>query len=356
MDINELLIYCFNHGVSDLHLVDGDPPFIRIDGSLRRKENTPKFEEDEVQTLIYSILRDDQIREFETTRELDFSYGGAEVCRFRVNLSRTERGPKAVFRQIPNEPPTIETLNTSDADLFRQFATRRQGLILVTGTTGSGKSTTLAAIIDEINRTRPTHIITLEDPIEFVHENKLSQVDQRELGKHTYQLPEGLIRALRQDPDVILVGEMRDLVTTKLAVEAAETGHLVLSTVHTNSAAQTIERIVNICPAEEQSLVRIMLANSLEAIISQQLVEHKSGKGRVLATEILINNTAIAPNIKKPGGTAAINTAIQTGQCLGMHTMDQCLAELYRRELISYNTALERANSFDDMKTLLSRQ
>lgn len=311
---------------------------IRVDGDVRRI-NLPPMEHKQVHGLIYEIMNDKQRKDYEEFLETDFSFEVPGVARFRVNAFNHNRGAGAVFRTIPSKVLTMEELGMGN--VFRDIASVPRGLVVVTGPTGSGKSTTLAAMIDYINENRYQHILTIEDPIEFVHESKKCLVNQREVHRDTHGFAEALRSALREDPDIILVGEMRDLETIRLALTAAETGHLVFGTLHTTSAAKTIDRIVDVFPANEKAMVRSMLSESLEAVISQTLLK-KNGGGRVAAHEIMRGTPAIR-NLIREDKVAQMYSAIQTGSALGMQTMDQCLADLVARRIISREVAREKA-------------
>jgi len=338
MDITELLAFSAKQGASDLHLSAGLPPMIRVDGDVRRI-NLPPLEHKEVHGLIYDIMNDKQRKDFEEFLETDFSFEVPGVARFRVNAFNQNRGAGAVFRTIPSKVLTMEDLGMGQ--VFKDIASVPRGLVLVTGPTGSGKSTTLAAMMDYINETRYEHILTIEDPIEFVHESKKCLVNQREVHRDTLGFSEALRSALREDPDIILVGEMRDLETIRLALTAAETGHLVFGTLHTTSAAKTIDRVVDVFPAEEKSMVRSMLSESLQAVISQTLLK-KVGGGRIAAHEIMIGTPAIR-NLIREDKIAQMYSAIQTGGALGMQTLDQCLERLLQKGLITRESARAKA-------------
>ncbi|KZX83173.1 twitching motility protein PilT [Oleiphilus sp. HI0009] len=338
MDITELLAFSAKQGASDLHLSSGLPPMIRVDGDVRRI-NLPAMEHKEVHRLIYDIMNDKQRKDFEEFLETDFSFEVPGVARFRVNAFNQNRGAGAVFRTIPSKVLTMEDLGMSQ--VFKDIAEVPRGLVLVTGPTGSGKSTTLAAMIDFINDNRYDHILTIEDPIEFVHESKKCLVNQREVHRDTLGFNEALRSALREDPDIILVGELRDLETIRLALTAAETGHLVFGTLHTTSAAKTIDRVVDVFPAEEKAMVRSMLSESLQAVISQTLLK-KSNGGRVAAHEIMIGTPAIR-NLIREDKVAQMYSAIQTGASIGMQTLDQCLQNLLSKGHINRDTAREKA-------------
>ncbi len=343
MDITELLAFSVKQGASDLHLSAGLPAMIRIDGDMRRV-NLPAMDHREVHALIYEIMNDKQRRDYEEFLETDFSFEVPGVARFRVNAFNQNRGAGAVFRTIPSRVLTMEDLGFGQ--VFRDVAMLPRGLVLVTGPTGSGKSTSLAAMIDYINENRYQHVLTIEDPIEFVHESKKCLVNQREVHKDTHGFSEALRSALREDPDIILVGELRDLETIRLALTAAETGHLVFGTLHTSSAAKTIDRIVDVFPAAEKSMVRSMLSESLQAVISQTLMK-KIGGGRVAAHEIMIGTPAIR-NLIREDKVAQMYSAIQTGASIGMQTMDQSLQRLVANKMISRETAREKAKTPED--------
>jgi twitching motility protein PilT len=338
MDITELLAFGVQQGASDLHLSAGLPPMIRVDGDIRRVDLPPQTPT-EVQALIYDIMNDRQRNEFEERLETDFSFELPDVARFRVNAFVQNRGAGAVFRTIPSEVLTMEALGMGQT--FRDISMLPRGLVLVTGPTGSGKSTTLAAMIDYVNANRYDHILTIEDPIEFVHESKRCLINQREVHRDTLGFSEALRSALREDPDIILVGELRDLETIRLALTAAETGHLVFGTLHTTSAAKTIDRVVDVFPGEEKAMVRSMLSESLQAVISQTLLKRGQG-GRIAAHEIM-RGTAAIRNLIREDKVAQMYSAIQTGQSTGMQTMDQCLQGLVQKRLITAEVAREKA-------------
>ena len=338
MDISELLAFAFKKGASDLHLSSGMPPLIRVDGDIKRI-NVDPLDDRTVRNMIYDIMSDKQQKSFEEFLETDFSFEIPKIARFRVNAFHQSRGPSAVFRVIPNTVLPLEQINAPS--IFRELIMRPRGLILVTGPTGSGKSTTLAAMVDYINENKHAHILTVEDPIEFIHESKNCLVNQRELGEHTLGFGPALRVALREDPDIILVGEMRDLETIRLALTAAETGHLVMATLHTSSAAKTIDRIIDVFPAAEKDMVRAMLAESLLAVISQTLMKKIIG-GRLAAWEIMVATPAIR-NLIREGKVPQMYSAIQTGQAEGMQTLDQHLLELVRSRLISTEEARSQA-------------
>ncbi len=338
MDITELLAFSVKHKATDLHLSAGVPPMIRVDGDVR-KINLPALEHRQVHSLIYDIMNDHQRKELEENLEVDFSFAVPNLARFRVNAFHQSRGVAAVFRTIPSTVLTLDELNTPD--IFRQICEYPRGLVLVTGPTGSGKSTTLAAMVDYINESFHHHILTIEDPIEFLHENKRSLINQREVHRDTISFSNALRSALREDPDIILVGEMRDLETIRLALTAAETGHLVFGTLHTSSAAKTIDRIIDVFPGAEKDMVRSMLSESLRAVISQTLLK-KVGGGRVAAHEIMIGIPAIR-NLIREDKIAQMYSVIQTGMIHGMQTMDQCLKQLVQRGVVSQADAKAKA-------------
>ncbi len=338
MDITELLAFSAKQGASDLHLSAGLPPMIRVDGDVRRI-NLPPLEHTEVHSLIYEIMNDKQRKDFEEFLETDFSFEVPGVARFRVNAFNQNRGAGAVFRTIPSKVLTMEDLDLGN--VFKDISMMPRGLVLVTGPTGSGKSTTLAAMIDFINDNRYDHILTIEDPIEFVHESKKCLVNQREVHRDTHGFNEALRSALREDPDIILVGEMRDLETIRLALTAAETGHLVFGTLHTTSAAKTIDRVIDVFPAEEKDMVRSMLSESLQAVISQTLLKRANG-GRVAAHEIMIGTPAIR-NLVREDKVAQMYSAIQTGASVGMVTLDQSLQDLVAKRVVTREVAREKA-------------
>ena len=338
MDITELLAFAVKQGASDMHLSAGLPPMIRVDGDVRRI-NLPSMEHKEIHGLIYEVMNDKQRKDYEEQLETDFSFEIPGLSRFRVNAFNQNRGCGAVFRTIPSKVLTMEQLGMNNT--FKNICMQPNGMVLVTGPTGSGKSTTLAAMIDYINENKYEHILTIEDPIEFVHESKKCLMNQREVHRDTHGFDAALKSALREDPDIILVGELRDLETIRLALTAAETGHLVFGTLHTNSAAKTIDRVVDVFPTAEKAMVRTMLSESLKAVVSQTLLK-KVGGGRVAAHEIMMATPAIR-NLIREDKIAQMYSAIQTGQQLGMQTLDQCLADLLERKLITRDQARERA-------------
>ncbi len=341
MDISELLAFSVKNNASDLHLSAGMPPMIRVNGDVRRI-NLPAMDHAEVHGMLYDIMNDGQRKNYEDQLECDFSFEIPGLARFRVNVFNQGRGAAAVLRTIPSKVLTLEQLNAPK--IFTELAMRPRGLVLVTGPTGSGKSTTLAAMVNHVNENEYAHILTVEDPIEFVHESRKCLINQREVNTHTHSFSNALRSALREDPDVILVGELRDLETIRLALTAAETGHLVFGTLHTSSAAKTIDRIVDVFPGEEKEMVRSMLSESLQAVISQMLLKTKDGSGRVAAHEIMLGTPAIR-NLIREGKVAQMYSAIQTGSNLGMQTLDHNLTELVRRNAISASAARGAAKS-----------
>jgi len=338
MDITELLAFTVKNNASDLHLSAGLPPMIRVDGDIHRV-NVPAVEAKEMSDLVYSTMNDHQRRDFEAELEVDFSYNVPGLARFRVNAYHQDRGTGAAFRVIPNEIWTLEDLQAPT--VFRDIIDVPRGLILVTGPTGSGKSTTLAAMVDHLNKNVAGHILTIEDPIEFVHQSKKCLINQREVKKDTLSFASALRSALREDPDIILVGELRDIETVRLALTAAETGHVVFGTLHTSSAAKTIDRVIDVFPGEEKAMVRSMLSESLRAVVAQTLLK-KVGGGRVAAHEIMIASPAIR-NLIREDKVAQMYSAIQTGQNVGMTTLDQSLSELVRRGLVAKPEARRKA-------------
>ncbi|MEF8698536.1 MAG: type IV pilus twitching motility protein PilT [Candidatus Accumulibacter sp. UW26] len=343
MDITELLAFSVKNKASDLHLSAGLPPIIRVNGDVRRI-NLPAMEHKDVHAMVYDIMSDSQRKQYEDTRECDFSFEIPNLARFRVNAFVQNRGAGAVFRTIPSKVLTLEDLNCPK--IFKDISDYPRGIVLVTGPTGSGKSTTLAAMINHVNENAYSHILTVEDPIEFVHQSKKCLINQREIGPHTLSFQNALRSALREDPDVILVGEMRDLETIRLALTGAETGHLVFATLHTSSAAKTIDRIIDVFPAAEKEMVRSMLSESLRAVISQTLLKTKDGQGRVAAHEVLIGTPAIR-NLIRENKVAQMYSSLQTGQQYGMQTLDQSLVELVKRNIVSNTEARSKAANKD---------
>ena len=345
MDISDLLAFSVKNKASDLHLSAGLPPMIRVHGDIR-KINVPALDHSAVHDMVYDIMSDGQRKVYEESLECDFSFEIPNLARFRVNAFNQQRGSGAVFRTIPSKILTLDQLNCPA--IFKEIADTPRGLCLVTGPTGSGKSTTLAAMIDYINDKAFGHILTVEDPIEFVHTSKKCLINQREVGPHTLSFNNALRSALREDPDVILVGEMRDLETIRLALTAAETGHMVFGTLHTSSAAKTIDRIIDVFPAAEKEMVRSMLSESLRAVISQTLLKTKDEQGRVAAHEIMIGTPAIR-NLIREGKVPQMYSAIQTGQNLGMQTLDQNLQDLVKRNIVSASEARAKAANKDSI-------
>lgn len=343
MDITELLAFSVKNNASDLHLSADLPPMIRVDGDIRRI-NVPALDHKTVHSLVYDIMNDKQRKDFEEFLETDFSFEIPDLARFRVNAFNHNRGAAAVFRTIPSKILSLEQLNAPM--VFKEISDTPRGIVLVTGPTGSGKSTTLAAMVDYKNDSEYGHILTIEDPIEFVHESKKCLVNQREVHRDTLGFSEALRSALREDPDIILVGEMRDLETIRLALSAAETGHLVFGTLHTTSAAKTVDRIIDVFPAAEKDMVRSMLSESLRAVIAQTLLK-KIGGGRVAAHEIMIGTPAIR-NLIRENKVAQMYSAIQTGQGIGMQTLDQCLQDLVARGIVSKQDAKMKAMNKDN--------
>jgi twitching motility protein PilT len=335
MDISELLAFAVRNHASDLHLSAGLPPMIRVHGDVRRI-NLPPMSHKEVHAMIYEVMNDGLRKRYEEHLEVDFSFELPGVARFRVNAFNQDRGAAAVMRTIPSKILTLEDLNAPK--IFADLALRPRGLVLVTGPTGSGKSTTLAAMVNHVNDNEYAHILTIEDPIEFVHESKKGLINQREVGPHTRSFAAALRSALREDPDVVLVGELRDLETIRLALTAAETGHLVFGTLHTVSAAKTVDRIIDVFPGDEKEMVRAMLSESLQAVISQTLIKTRDGEGRVAAHEIMLGTPAIR-NLIREAKVAQMYSAIQTGSSFGMQTLDASLTDLVKRNRITMAAA-----------------
>jgi twitching motility protein PilT len=341
MNITQLLAFSVKNEASDLHLSAGMPPMIRVHGDVRRL-SVPPLDSRTVHDMVYDIMNDSQRKRYEESLEIDFSIDIQSLARFRVNAFNHQRGPGAVFRTIPSKVLTLDDLKAPS--IFGKLALKPRGLVLVTGPTGSGKSTTLAAMVDHLNESEYAHILTVEDPIEFVHESKKCLINQREVGIHTHNFSAALRSALREDPDAILVGELRDLETIRLALTAAETGHLVFATLHTSSAAKTIDRIIDVFPAEEKEMVRSMLSESLEAVIAQTLCKNTAGNGRVAAHEIMLGTNAIR-NLIREGKIPQMYSTIQTSQGEGMQTLDQCLLELVNAKKISVLEARSKAKN-----------
>jgi twitching motility protein PilT len=342
MDVSDLLNFMVKNKASDLHLSAGQPPMIRVHGDMR-KINLPALSHEETHAMVYDIMSDSQRKQYEDTFECDFSFEIKGVSRFRVNAFKQNRGAAAVFRSIPSKVMTLEQLGCPA--VFKTISEQPRGIVLVTGPTGSGKSTTLAAMVDYLNDTTQSHILTIEDPIEFVHESKKSLINQREVGPQTQSFKNALKSALREDPDIVLVGELRDLETISLALTAAETGHLVFGTLHTSSAAKTVDRVIDVFPAAEKEMVRAMLSESLRAVISQSLLKTSNGQGRVAAHEIMIGTPAIR-NLIRENKVAQMYSMMQTGQQHGMQTLDQCLLDLVR----SGKVTVEEARTYAQQK------
>lgn len=347
MDITQLLQFAVQQEASDLHVSAGEPPMVRVHGSMK-KIKVPSLTSEQTHAMIYDIMNDAQRKTFEEFSELDFSMQLGEVARFRVNVFKQNRGLGAVFRQIPTKILSLEKLGMPP--VLREISVREKGLVLVTGPTGSGKSTTLAAMLDYLNDTYEKHILTVEDPIEFVHVSKKCLINQREVGPHTISFKNALKAALREDPDIILVGEMRDLETIQLALTAAETGHLVFGTLHTSSAPKTVDRIIDVFPPEQQAQVRAMFAESIQAVVTQTLCK-KVGGGRVAGLELLLGTTAVR-NLIREGKIHQIPSVMQTSQAAGMQTMQMHLMELVDKNMITRETAIEKTGNPDLFKEL----
>ncbi len=347
--IKELLNLVNKNNASDLHIVVNEPPILRIDGELTRTDFAP-LSADETKSLCHSLLTEDHRKHLEQEHEVDCAYGIENLGRFRINVYKDRLGYNAALRTIPSHTPTFDDLQLPP--IVKETAKLPRGLVLVTGPTGSGKSTTLSAMVDWINEHRSEHIITVEDPIEFIHKSKKSVINQREIGADTHNFANALRASLREDPDVILIGEMRDLETISLAIRAAETGHLVFGTLHTSSAASTIDRIIDVFPSEQQTQVRIQLSNSLQAVFSQTLLPLKTGKGRTMAMETMIITPAIA-NLVRESKTSQIYSAIQTGRQVGMQTLEASLADLYKRDIVRLEDVIARTSKLDELRNLI---
>jgi twitching motility protein PilT len=352
ISLNDLLMHVLDTGASDLHLTSGARPAIRLNGSLHQMEDQPILTPPVIQRVMYAALTQKQREKFEENLELDFAYSVPGRARFRVNVYRQRDAIGAAFRIIPFEIKKLEELGVPPT--VANFASLARGFVLVTGPTGSGKSTTLASLIDMANRTRSEHIMTVEDPIEFLHRHQKSLVNQREVGEDTWSFANALKHVLRQDPDIILVGEMRDLETISVALTAAETGHLVFATLHTQDAAQTIDRVIDVFPPEQQQQVRVQLAGTLQGIVCQTLAKTADGRGRAVATEVLVATPAIR-NLIREGKTHQIYSAMQAGAKHGMHTMDQHLAELVQSGRITHEVGIEKAHHLEDFNRLTGR-
>lgn len=343
MDITDLLAFVVKSKASDLHLSADLPPLVRVNGDIQRLD-LPALDHKAIQAMVYDIMNDSQRKQYELTNECDFSFEIAGLARFRVNVFTHNRGMGSVMRTIPSNVMSLEQLKAPK--ILGEIANQPRGLVLVTGPTGSGKSTTLAAMIDHVNLHDKGHILTVEDPIEFVHVSKSCLISQREVHRDTQSFSNALRAALREDPDIIMVGEMRDLETIRLAISAAETGHLVFGTLHTSSAAKTIDRIIDVFPADEKEMVRSMLSESLRAVVSQSLLKTADGKGRVAAHEIMVGTPAIR-NLIREAKVAQMNSSIQTGGALGMQTLDQCLTKLVASGQVTRQEARNKAANKD---------
>jgi twitching motility protein PilT len=352
LSVDSLLASAVELGASDLHLTAGSPPAVRVRGRLLPLAGAAPLDADTTRVLLYQVLTTEQQKHFEIDRQLDFSYGVPGLARFRVNVYQERQTVAAAFRVIPDQLRTLEELGLPEG--LRSLTELPRGLVLVTGPTGSGKSTTLAALIDEVNRRRTDHIITIEDPIEFIHRHKRCVVNQREIGVDATSFGDALRAALRQDPDVILLGEMRDLETISTALTAAETGHLVFATLHTQSAASTIDRIIDVFPAEQQEQVRTQIAGALQGVVTQTLLPTADGQSRVAALEILIPDDAIR-NLIRQGKVEQIYSYMQTGSRVGMQTMEQSLADLIARRVVEPGEAIARSSRRDELVALLQR-
>jgi len=348
MEIHDLLLMCIQKGASDLHVTDNEPPILRVDGRLTRS-NLEVLHKQDLKRMIYSVLSNNQKEIFERELELDFSLALPDLDRFRVNIHLQKGSVEAAFRRIPLEIPGIDTLGLPK--IAAELARRPNGLVLVTGPTGMGKTTTLAAMIDLINNERECMIMCIEDPIEFIHSNKKSIIKQREVYSDTHSFAQALRHTLRQDPNVIVVGEMRDLETIATALTAAETGHLVLATLHTPDAPQTVSRIIDVFPPHQQQQIRFQLSDCLQGVVSQLLLPHASGKGRVLATEVMTATSGIR-NLIREQEIEQIPTLMQTGLQYGMHTMDKCLKELFQKEQITLDMAMSKVKNREEFKQL----
>ncbi len=342
--MEEVLGMATEQRASDIHITANLPPMMRVDGRLRPM-NFERLTPNDCKRLVFSVLDDHQIQAFETKHELDLSYGIPKVGRFRVNVYMQRGSVGAAFRAVPRRIPTIEELGLPP--IVRKLTERTSGLILVTGPAGSGKSTTLAAMVDSINRTRSAHVITIEDPIEYLHQHNLAMVNQRELGSDTYDLSAALRSVLREDPDVVLIGEMRDLETIDTALKIAETGHLVLATLHTRNAPQSVDRIIDVFPPHHQEQIRVLLSSTLEAVIAQQLLPKIGGVGLAAAVEVLVATAAVR-NLIREGKTHQIYALMETGGELGMQTMDRALAALVKRGVVAEQEAAPRAIDADN--------
>jgi twitching motility protein PilT len=351
LHIDELLHIVVDRNASDLHICANSEPVIREDGALKRL-NFEKLAGVDTQRLMYDIISDENVNRFETTLELDFSYQLPRRARFRVNMYRERGAVAAAFRLIAQKIPTVKDLNLPP--ILEALTDKPRGLILVTGPTGSGKSTSLAAMLNHININRAVHIITIEDPIEYLHQHKMSLINQRELGGDTKSFANALRASLREDPDVLLVGEMRDMETISLAITAAETGHLVFATLHTNNAAESIDRMIDVFPPGQQEQIRVQLANNIQAVVSQQLLPKAQGSGRVPANEIMVATSAVR-NLIRENKTHQIPSMIQTsGASHGMISMDQCLRDLYIRGYVTLEECMMRANNVDELKKMIN--